>query len=346
MASSSQLDRAAALRERARSDPGAVDPTAVLALLQEPDREVQAAATRALLAVLSAFPGVGVGAVDRLVELLEGPDVPFEEELLLCLARVASVRPTETQAAREAALARLSRAELRGAASVFLAQLASHDPAPLVGHVDDFAALLRGDDSAAGRNAAHVLSQLARAHPVAVADAVSALADGAAAADDQTALKSLTALGAVADARPGRVVDILKTVVGRFEAGHDGVRANALGVAAAAASTEPAAVAPHLTAVVDRFDDPAARVRGNAAAVALRVGQTDPDGVDSSVTGGLTELVDDPDPTVRANACRALGHVGGPLAVELLRDRARSDPEPAVRQSATRAVERLSDRGD
>lgn len=346
--------RARSLRRVTGDDVNVVDPEEVVELLRYPERSVQRDAATALLTILTEYPEAGTTVVDRLAHLLQtledaAPDdesdetrVDFGETLLLCLARVATDDAERVLPVREAVLDRLKPpgGPYSPAASACIIQLVEADPGAFVPHVNRLAALLDADRGPTRRHAAHALCVLADAHPDAVAPVADALRSGLADDDTETVQKSTSALGLLARGDADAVVPLLPDVVARLDHEADAVRANAAGVVADVASGRPEVVGRHLDDLCDRLDDEPP-VRRNATAAFTRVaaqGGTIPTPSD----GALIELLDDPDPTVRALACRAIGHVESPAAVELLRTTAAEDPDESVREAASWAVDRIA----
>lgn len=346
---STPRDRARHLRDVATTDPDAVNPDRVLELLRYPERSVQRVAAEALLPLVTAYPSVGTGAVERLAYLLrqtepetaDEPDaaVAFAETLLLCLARVATADPEAAVTARQEVLTWLDDPEspLAAPASVCLAQFVEDDPVSFVAHVDRFAALLDADEPAVRRNAAHLLVHLAGSHPTAVEPALPTLRDRLDDPDTETAKKAAVVLGLVARSSPDEVVSTVPALAAGLENEDRGVRANAVGALADLAGGKPEAVGEHSETLVDSLHDEAAPVRRNAAAALNRLAQAQ---VDLGFAhGALIELLGDGDPTVRATACRALGEMGSPVALEFLRTMAEEDEVDAVRLAARRALQ-------
>lgn len=346
--------RAEELREAAGGDADAVDPDEVVQLLRYPEREVQRHAAAALLAVVTEHPSAGVNAVDRLAHLLstlgstdeadaDPTEVAFGETLLLCLARVATAEPERVVSAGDPVVDRLPPGDpLAAAASVCALQLLEADPAAFVPHVERFTALLDADGASTRRHAAHALTELAATRPAVVAPSAAALRRRLDDEDTETVQKAASALGRVARVEPAAVAPALSDVLPLLDHRERGVRANAAGVLADVAEAEPGTVARHVVTLCDSLADDAVPVRRNVATALVRV-MAERDAVTGPVEGGLIELLDDQDPTVRALACRAIGHIQSPAALELLRSTAQCDPEPAVRKAARWAIRRIAE---
>lgn len=347
----SPRDRARQLRAVARERPDAVDPDRVLELLRHPEPSVHRVAAEALLPLVTAFPSVGEGAVERIAYLLRQTDpedaedreaaIAFAETLLLSLARIATVAPVEAFTARQEVLGPLTEPEgpLTAPASVCLAQFAEADPVSFVVYVDRFAALLEAEDPTVRRTAAHLLTVIAGCYPSAVEPALPELREGLADPDTETAKKSAVALGLVARESPGAVASTVPALAEALDAEERGVRANAAGALADIAEGRPGDVVEHTESLVSSLTDDTASVRRNAAAALSQLADADTD-LEGLAHGSLIELLGDPEPTVRATACRALGKMGSPVALELLRTKAAEDEEEGVRLAAQRALGR------
>jgi hypothetical protein len=345
--------RARELREAAGSDADVVDPDEVIQLLRYPERAVQRDAAAALLGIVTEFPDAGSNAVDRLAHLLstleeaapadecEDDRAAFGETLLLCLARVATYDPDRVLTVRKSVLARLDAdGEYASTASVCLVQLLDTDPAAFVPHVDRLAALLDAEAVPARRHAAHALSALAESHPAAVVPATDVLRRRLDDPDVETVQKATSTLGLVARSDADAVEPILPDVLVLLEHDEREVRANAAGVVADVAVDRPIAVSGHLPTLCDCLDDEAVPVRRNVATAFVRVAAAE--GVlPGPAEGGLIELLDDHDATVRGLTCRALGHTASPAPLELLRSTAQRDDDPAVREAARWAIRRI-----
>lgn len=354
--------RARTLRERAGTDANVVDPHEVIQLLRYPDRDVQRNAAAALLGIVTEYPDAGRNAVDRLSHLLETLEesapaeesvderAAFGQRLLVCLARVATYDAERVLEERAVILARLDPDEsacenptpgLTATASVCLVQLVAADPTVFAPHADRFVALLDAEETATRRHAAHVLSELADSHPAVVAPGAEALRDCLDDDDPETVTKASSTLGKLARESPDDVVAAIPTLVELLDHDAKRVRANAAGVVADVAANRPAAVSESLPALCDTLEDDADPVRRHVATAFTRVAAT-VGTVPNPVDGALIELLDDPDPMVRAQSCRALGHTETPAALELLRATARTDDEPGVREAARWATERIT----
>lgn len=268
--------------------------------------------------------------------------VAFRERIIRCLAHVARERPDAVHPVSGAVTDRLDdpASPLVPAATVCLAQLVADDPDPYLRHVWPVAELLGAGDGATRRHAAHVLADLAAAHPVAVAGVVPVLREHL---DDDPAVatKVSAAIGRVAGERPEAVRLTVPELVSCLDHRTRPVRTNVAGALADVAGASPELVGEAVPSLVERFDDDAVTVRRNAVTAVLRVADERPV-LAARARGGIIELLDDPDATVRRSACTTLGYMSDTLAIELLREVARTDPDASVRSSARWAVEHIS----
>jgi hypothetical protein len=343
----SPRDRAERLRETAKETPEAVNPDKVLELLRYPERQVQRIAAEAFLPLVTEHPDAGTNAVERLAYLLRSVDgeeseaaQEFARTLLLCLARIANAAPGSVLNARTEVLARLDPdGPLTPVASVCLAQFLEAGPVSFVSHVDRFEALLDADDPRVRRNGAHILSKLATTHPEAVLPTIGTLKDRLDDSDTETAKKSALVIGLAARNAPESVAAAAPALADALSSDDRGLRANAAGALADIAAGQPELVAEQSDPLVAHLEDDVAAVRRNSAAAVSRLADAGIH-IDGLAHGALIELLDDPNPTVRATACRALGFMGSAVALELLRKTASEDDEQAVRMAARRALER------
>jgi ADP-ribose pyrophosphatase YjhB (NUDIX family) len=296
--------RARELHEEARSDPEAVDLTAVGDLLTVDDPRARQHALHALSDLAGVRPDEVVGLLPEIRKSVGDEDRLVKGAALSCLAtlaehlpeRVTSAAPEVLEALDPTASDAILEAAVRYVASVADAEPATvrdgvpamaavlSDPPPSVERpllaamrriatdypeavlpaVPDLVGRIEAGPGAGRTPALAVLDAVAKAYPHAARDLVSEVS---ALLDDEDPTVGVNAAGLLvnlADQYPGAVATATDDLVAILEAEDDTVRANAAAALASIAESEPGEVAQYLPALLDRFDDDVSGVRTRA----------------------------------------------------------------------------------
>ncbi|WP_276254112.1 HEAT repeat domain-containing protein [Halomontanus rarus] len=187
------------------------------------------------------------------------------------------------------------------------------------------------------------LAALAADSPTDVAPSTAEIVSFAASTSSSEArTTAFRCLGAIATRRPSAVVEHVETLVAAVRAEPD---ERGLTLLSQLARTHPDAFFPAISVLVTALESDAVEVRVAAARTIARVAAGDGTVVDHArVRARLRERLADDEPTVRRNACLALGYGGAFEARERLETVARTDPDVTVRNCASWAVAEFEDR--
>ncbi|MFC4439990.1 MULTISPECIES: HEAT repeat domain-containing protein [Natrialbaceae] len=264
----------------------------------EPGRD---AAIQALAALALERPGSAPDAVEPLLDV--------------CHARVVPTGPPRDDGYPDgddvgAAVGpeRDRRESTRVQATAGLTRIAAERPETVVDYADRIAELLEDDHHLVRTGTCEVLESLAEASPDDVEPFVPALVDRLASdTEHPVPWRAADALNAVGDEYPIRVGEELRGVLDTIET------------------------------FLERRDP---GIRGVGVGLLAYAAQADAEAVDELIPRVRPLLEDDHAP-VRANAALTLGLAGRKEAVDNLESLAADDPEPSVRDAATRAIELL-----
>ncbi|MFP9193059.1 HEAT repeat domain-containing protein [Natronosalvus vescus] len=339
------VERATELRHLALTEPMEVDPDDVGAILSNPvaSHPAHGAAIVALLNVARVRDDVGATFVDDLGRLLGRPSL--ETALVLrCLRQLATNDPKAVLVLRDEIVDHVSTkpTDVTQAATGCCVELVATAPGEFVDLVPTLSTLLDTENDQIRANAVYVLSGVAHEYPEEVKPVVPQLIDGVTDRDHAYQANALSALGAVVSAYPAIGTSATETLAEIAGSGAPtNVRANAVGLLGDIATEHPADVRDHVPVLVSCLHTDDEYLSGNAAAALLHVAVDDSEATEVAIPA-LVELLDDPSPVVRRNACKALGHLEATVALEQLRSMADSDPDEGVRSIAAWATTRVT----
>ncbi|MFP8958784.1 HEAT repeat domain-containing protein [Natrialbaceae archaeon A-CW3] len=338
-------ERATELRHLALTDPMEVDPDEIREILSNPlaSPAAHGAAIVALLNVARVRDDVGSAFVDDLGRLLGRPSL--ETALVLrCLRQLATNDPEAVLELGDEIVDHVSTkpSDVTQAATGCCVELVDTAPGEFVDLVPTLSTLLESSNDQIRTNSVFVLSSVADEYPEEVKPVVPQLIDGLGDRDHAYQANALSALGAVVSAYPA--IGTSETATLAEIAGPDAppkVRANAVGLLGDIATEHPTDVREHVPVLVGCLHTDDEYLSGNAAAALLHVAVDDSEATEEAIPA-LLELLDDPSPVVRRNACKALGHLEATVALPQLQSMADDDPDDGVRSIAAWASTRVT----
>ncbi|TYL37946.1 hypothetical protein CV102_14595 [Natronococcus pandeyae] len=267
----------------------------------EPGRD---AAIQALSALALERPGSATDAVDPLIDVCHARVVPTEPPRDGSgPSRDGGYRDDHTAAA--VGPERDRRESTRVQAMAGLTRIAAERPEAVVDRAERIAELLGDDHHLVRAGTCEVLESVAETHPAAVEPFVPSLVDRLASdTEHPVPWRAADALNAAGDEYPIRVGEELRGVLDTIET------------------------------FLERRDP---GIRGVGVGLLAYAAQADADAVDDLVPR-VHDLLEDDQAPVRANAALTLGLAGRGEAVDDLESLAADDPEPSVRDAATRAI--------
>lgn len=371
-----ERERARAIRERAESDPTAVDAADVISLLVDGDRAGRPDAVAAYDAVAGARPDAAADAADSLEAFLADESATRRRRAAMAVAVLAERTPDELSSLVPAlrVLADDPAEPAREPAVLALSALALERPARVASASDALVAICRspvlepatreaggpGDGWTAPENAGNRdrerrdavraramagLTRIADERPDALAERVSEI--GACLEDDHHLLRAgaCEALESLSAAHPEAVADFAPALAARVEG--DAMHPvpwraadalNALGEAFPERVGEAvAAVAPAFERLLEARDP---GIRGVGVGLLTYAAEAEPAAVERFVPT-LRERLSDEGAPVAANAALALGLLGATAARGDLEALAEATEDETVRAMVERALERL-----
>lgn len=337
--------RATELRHLALTDPMDVDPEALAEILSNPlaPPAAHGAAIVALLNVARVRDDLGASYVADLGRLLGRPSL--ETALVLrCLRQLAMNDAKAVLELRNDIVDHVSTktSDVTQAATGCCVELVATAPGEFVDLVPTLSTLLDTENDQIRTNAVYVLSGVAHEYPEEVKPVVPQLIDGLTDRDHAYQTNALSTLGAVVSAYPAIGTSATETLA--EIAGSDAqtkVRANAVGLLGDIATEYPTALRDHVSVLVGCLHTDDEYLSGNAAAALLHIAVDDSEATEEAIPA-LVELLDDPSPVVRRNACKALGHLEATVALTQLQLMADDDPDEEVRSVAAWATTRVT----
>jgi HEAT repeat protein len=222
-----------------------------------------------------------------------------------------------------------------------LAGIAEECPIDVVDAAPALAALLA--DRASGLEfATYTLVQIAKAQPSAIEPVTQTLREAIAdeSLSDYARMMAISALGRVVSDAPSEAVDIIDDLVALLDAEDPMLKNNAVGLISDIALVHTDAVEPHADAIASLLTVDEDDTRVNASCALARVAEDFPESVEY-LTPRFLRLLTDSEAVVRANACRALGHLRAQDAEGALEGRLRDDADPDVHRRAEWALNRI-----
>lgn len=201
-------------------------------------------------------------------------------------------------------------------------------------------ALLTVEDSATRVCTAAALRTVAEYDPERVRPSVTPLLDVLVTGPDVFQRDALRTLGAVAVIDSDVARRVVPSALPYLGMEHADLRRTAVDVLARVAASHPERVSDYPGRLVPLLDDEDDAVRASASAALAALAPVVPVKVWPAM-GRFVALLDDADPAIRRSACRALGHVGATEARTALREIRESDPSGEVREAADAALARL-----
>ena len=338
-------ERATELRHLALTDPMEVDPDEIREILSNPlaSPAAHGAAIVALLNVARVRDDVGAAFVDDLGRLLGRPSLDTAL-VLRCLRQLATNDPKAVLELRDEIVDHVSTkpSDETQAATGCCVELVATAPDEFVDLVPTLSTLLDSSSEQIRVHSVFVLSSVADEYPEEVKPVVPQLIDGLSDRDHGYQANALSALGAVVSAYPA--IGTSETATLADIAGSNAppkVRANAVGLLGDIATEHPTDVREHVPVLVGCLHTDDEYLSGNAAAALLHVAVDDSEATEEAIPA-LLELLDDPSPVVRRNACKALGHLEATVALPQLQSMADDDPDDGVRSIAAWASTRVT----
>lgn len=223
---------------------------------------------------------------------------------------------------------------------------ATERPSKCLPTVPKLRAVLDGESDSDGE--ALVLGTMAELAAASPGDVAPAAADiGRFVAENPThpaVADALEALTRIATDRPAEVAGHVDAVATALDKRSDdpaaGVGRWGFAVLAAVASETPAAVRSVSDLLVDGLGAPRRGERAEAARTAAHLA-VEIDELSPAVESRLRDGMDDGDPTVRANACLAVGYASTDGCADRLAELADTDPDSTVRARAAWALGRM-----
>lgn len=325
---------------------GGLDLPSILAGLDADDPETQQEAVTTIRAVVEDRPAACTPTVPKLRTLLERSEIDCHEQVITCLAALAADSPTDVAPSTDEIVsfaASTSSSRARTSAFRCLTSIATHRPDPVVDHVDSLVDVLQSDLDEWGLS---LLSQLTQTHPQAVTSAVPVLVTALESDSERYGSTACSALSRLVRVEPGVATEaeLLEQLVSLVRTADPPLRADAIDCLGGVAAHDPMAVEGAVPTIARALESERIAVRSTAARTIARVAAGPETAVDHA-RARLRERLEDDEPSVRRNACLALGYDGAFEARERLETLSRTDPNVTVRNCASWAADEISESG-
>lgn len=330
---------------QAERDSAPFEVPAILVQLDNHTPETQQEAVHTIRRHVDTHPEICIPTVPKLRTLLDRPSLEFHDDIAYCLAELAAESPPDVAPSADQIVAFVTNQPSHPATTDLcrcLASIADDRPGALLEQIEPLTAAV-ADRPVVDGWGIQTLCHLSTAYPTELEPAVPVLADALEPDPTDHGVEVFAALGRIARTgttlRTDGFVDDAASLVTHE---NDSLRTNAIGCLADVARHNPATVEGVCPELTPALESEYPQTRANAATTLARVAAgADADTAISPISDRLVSLLEDDHPSVRLNACLAVGYGRLEAARDRLVALEHRDPDRGVRDRAAWARAQL-----